>query len=1577
MDRGGNRLYNRGGGAFCIADDLASQKEKGIEEPMGDLTKRILFIHYEDRMLEYVLPGYDDRKVRINLFEKTGIKNFELSLEVWDGVWYITSNSRVRISQNHQVVREARLEPGSIFNGKIYDGEFRFQIRAAALGKEQTEFIKYSLRGRKQIEIGQDTACHIVLSDSHVSRRHAFLFYRNGQWFLEDQSKNGTFLNGKKVGGAAKVHYGDQIGIMDYQFLFLGELMAVNHAGSVISRLEFWDKSQISQRKPYPKKEYFFRAPRFMEPLDVEEVELEAPPVWQEQEKMPAWLTIGPSLTMPIPILLMVLFQIAVAQSSGGGNSPVTYFGMVISVALFSALGIMWTMLRRKYEEDRNDEKKAGRERAYLSYITQNEELLEQKAGFNRRVLEKLYLSSEELLLALKKNPSSLWNRNINHEDFLTIRTGIGPMRLPNEIKTPKQRFSVENDPLTALPRQVREKHELLRQTPKLLDLKGHKIIGVVGEETFLYHFSNSMIVQAAALHSYQDLKMVFVLRPGRWEREWDYVKWLPHAFGNEKKLRYIANSDETWERVQQELISEIKFRQEQEGAAEGGKKKRYAQYLIFITDRERINHSMLYPYMVSDRNFGFTFVLLYGRLGSLPNECLYILENTRRYQGAYRLDESIGKSNMAQFEGVGREAAGDFARMLNAYVLPETGQGGLAESIDYLSMIGIGKVEQWDLLKHYKENRSYEGIRARLGVMPGDRPMYLDIHEKKHGPHGLIAGTTGSGKSELIQTFILSLALNYHPSEVAFILIDYKGGGMAKIFEGMPHVAGMILNLNEEGEDGGVDRNQTRRTLMSIRSELKRREQIFNHFRVNHIDDYMRLYREGRAKEALPHLIIISDEFAELKKEQPEFIKELVSTARVGRSIGVHLILATQKPAGVVDDQIFSNSRFKICLRVQDKSDSNEMLKRPEAAYLSTTGRAYFQLGNNEIFELFQSGYSGAVYEPKEEAASADDDEAVMIGIDGFPAASAPKKREKDSRAAAQIDACIAYIKEMAKSCAIIPAKPLWLPPLPKKISVKELWQMENPKAAQGSIRAAAGLLDNPEQQAQYPLWLDFSSFANLAVVGNQGCGKSTLVQTILYGLVTGYGPSEVNTYIFDFSSGLLKNFELLPHCGKAALLEEEDAVNRTFSYLLKEMKERSRKFKEAGVGSFWEYKKIAEEPMPLIIFVIDNYFAFSENYEKKEDDFITILRGGQRTGIQTIVAVNRINDMKFRLRQNFTKMLPLQLNERMDYSEILGGTLDGFSTSVKGRGLCREEEIYEFQSALASEEETEFGRVRALAEEFKEIAQKYKAGAKKIHVIPEDERYKDFLGNIPKEDLAEGVPLGYEQEEIEPYLERWKDIFCYLVSGVAEEGVRNVLMNFLEYFTLQNRQVYYVSLLPNPLKADCVRRVYKDEEDIFQMLLLLKEQFTARNQWRKRFLEEHGEEEMYDALLKEFEPMYFVMDDFGAFIELIYKSHGKESYFPITELFFREGRGLGIWFIAGMETGKSASAAYTLAYKNFTKQPRGICLGGQLNTQKLFQFSFPISLQAKRLEDNIGCLMENGRPIRVVVPWNRKRER
>ena len=237
------------------------------------------------------------------------------------------------------------------------------------------------------------------------------------------------------------------------------------------------------------------------------------------------------------------------------------------------------------------------------------------------------------------------------------------------------------------------------------------------------------------------------------------------------------------------------------------------------------------------------------------------------------------------------------------------------------------------------------------MGVDAKNDIVYLDLHEKAHGPHGLVAGTTGSGKSEFLQTYILSLATLFHPYEVSFVIIDFKGGGMVNQFKDLPHLAGSITD---------IDGREIDRSLMSIHAELNKRKELFAQAGVNQIDAYIKKYRAKEVRVPLPHLILIVDEFAELKADQPEFMKELISTARIGRSLGIHLILATQKPSGVVDAQIWSNSRFRVCLKVATPEDSKEMLKTPLAAEIREPGRAYLQVGNDEIFELFQSAYSG-----------------------------------------------------------------------------------------------------------------------------------------------------------------------------------------------------------------------------------------------------------------------------------------------------------------------------------------------------------------------------------------------------------------------------------------------------------------------------------------------------------------------------------------------------------------------------------------------------------------------------------------
>ena len=401
--------------------------------------------------------------------------------------------------------------------------------------------------------------------------------------------------------------------------------------------------------------------------------------------------------------------------------------------------------------------------------------------------------------------------------------------------------------------------------------------------------------------------------------------------------------------------------------------------------------------------------------------------------------------------------------------------------------------------------------LKAPIGIDSSGRIIDLDIHERFHGPHGLIAGSTGSGKSELIITYILSLAVNYHPDDVSFILIDYKGGGLTGAFEKrnikLPHLVGTITNIDTVG---------LQRALTSIQSELRRRQRIFYDARTltneGTIDiyKYQRLYHQGIVTKPVPHLLIICDEFAELKQQQEEFLDELISVARIGRSLGVHLILATQKPAGIVNDQIRSNSKFGICLKVQEREDSIDVIKRPDAAEIKKVGQFYLQVGNNEYFVLGQCAWSGAPYYPtsklKKKISNSiefvSDIGAVIKEVDNGSVAIQNSQGE-------ELTNVVEYLYKLAES-EQIKTEQLWLNSIPETIYIDNIKNKYKYKQKAEGIEIAIGEFDDPYNQRQGILTLDLMNQGNILVYGNAESGKENLLSTIIYECIDSYTPED-----------------------------------------------------------------------------------------------------------------------------------------------------------------------------------------------------------------------------------------------------------------------------------------------------------------------------------------------------------------------------------------------------------------------------------------------------------------------------------
>ena len=1525
-----------------------------------EMEKIILYFNFEDKVFEYHLPAIDNRKLVIDLIHRCTTQKCKVNFEVWDGQWKIETNKYVNLMVDGEYIDECALDPSNVIQGVVSSTNEVFTILVARQSNNLANFKKYYIKGQEEYAVGSGADCDIQVFDEFVSNRHTVIYAKCGNWYVKDVSSNGTFLNNRRILGDIKLNVFDNIFISGIRIIFLGNILAINNDEKIkvsipeidISELQIGLQEDEEEYESKENEDYFSRSPRSMEPLISDNVEIEAPPTAQRQKKQPLIFIIGPSVTMPIPIMLSVLFNMNMNTNT---SNPMMYVGTLVSVLTSALIGASWAIAHNKYNKKEEKQDEEARVEGYSKYIDKNKELLEDRHKENKKLLSKQYITTVDLVDVVEKNRNELWNRNINHSDFLTIRLGTGKVKFPANIQIPKERFSLNEDELVEKPFELYEEYKNMEEAPSLLSLRDKKLIGVIGEHKRVLDIARSMIIQIAALHCYTDVKIAF-LSGQEDEEKVKWVKWLPHVFSSDKKIRFIANDANSYQNILYALTSELRTRDEEDDKS----RRKIPHYIVFCTEAELIEKETIYSYITSTKDYGFTFILLYDQMNRLPNECKQIIENRFDFTGAYALDEMKNETNRINFDIVSGSDASKFVRSISGIYVNEASGGEIPSAIDFLEMLQIPNLEQWDLVKHYKENRAYEGLKSFIGITNGNKPMYLDIHEKKYGPHGLIAGTTGSGKSETIMTFILSLVMNYHPDEVAFVLIDYKGGGMAAPFIGLPHIAGTITNIGNDDEAESIDENQTRRALISIKSEIKRRQKIFSKYKINHIDAYIRLYRDGQADGPLPHLIMISDEFAELKKEQPEFIKELVSAARVGRSLGIHLILATQKPAGVVDDEIWSNSRFKICLRVQDKQDSLGMLKRPEAAYITGTGRAYLQIGNDEIFEMFQSGYAGGEYEPTDKIELSQHSEVKMIEIDGSQSVIRVRKQKKGTESISQLDACINYVKEMSRKEGIEWTRPLWLPQLPKNITIKDIEDKYQVNIDDGII-AVFGLIDEPEMQKQSPAFIDFLETANVMIEGSIGMGKTTLLQTILYSLVSKYDSSEVNMYCLDFSSRTMKMFERLPHCGGVAFSEDEESVTRMFKLIMELMEQRKTLFEKLGVGSFVEARKT--ETLPMVLLVIDNFVLLKELYTDLEDVFGMILREGVKFGIQILVTVNSDSDMNYRFRQNISKIIPLYLGEKGKYVDALGQMPEILPYNVKGRGLIKYEGINEYQTALPVAGVDEVARNKELICAFEKIAAEDNGtSTTRIRTIPKDEVYSQFITRC--NDNIKDIPLGYNIDNIaNEYIDLHK-IYCYTVSVSMVKNATFLINNIVFASQVLNNTLYRIG----SVSSGESNVINIDTNEMFEFAKVLRQEFIDRNSYKKSL--NVASTDIRESVRNEFKDLIVIIDNLNEFCSKIYSKDYDEEIYPIMELFIKQGSGLGIYFVGVLEQGDYYQVAATNFGKQFLSSREGLHLGGHLDQQKVFDFPYTLSQQMKGQDINIANQIVDGVCSEIYIP-------
>jgi len=657
----------------------------------------------------------------------------------------------------------------------------------------------------------------------------------------------------------------------------------------------------------------------------------------------------------------------------------------------------------------------------------------------------------------------------------------------------------------------------------------------------------------------------------------------------------------------------------------------------------------------------------------------------------------------------------------------------------------------------------------------------FWDLHEQVHGPHAIVGGTSGSGKSEFLTTFLMGLAINFSPEDIGMLIIDWKGGGIADTLADLPHFMGSITNLDGAG---------TARALASINAELKKRQREFREYGVQNIAGYTKLYRERLTpregvkypQKPLPHLMLVSDEFAELKENVPEFLDELTSVARIGRSLGVHLILATQKPDGVVNDQIDANSKSKVALKMSDEANSRALIKTGDAAHITHAGRGYLRVGESEVYELFQSGYGGVDYQPHATKEETKDERIFHVNPSGQwellydPREDVIDQSHVKEDLPTQLQATIQeIIKNFESSTYKMPDKP-WLPNLGETIVTE---QVKRKKKRNLSI--PLGLLDIPSMQEQKEYFYDLEKSSHTVIFASPGFGKSTTLQTIVVNLAHQNTPEQVHFNLLDFGTNGLLPLKNLPHVADSVRLDEDEKLEKVLLSLHNELESRKKMFQKASVTDFQQYEKKEKIVLPVIVNVLDGYDALADDKRKEKIDILItqILREGAALGIYLLLSANRAGAINARMSANIQTKLILTLVDEMEIRSILGEK--GIAVpSLPGRGqLIVNNAITEIQVYLSVERKNNIDYVDQLIQMSNSMTEAWKGKVPKgVPILPNPLTYQEVKFDCESSELI----LGYSQETTLPFLWNLEHFPLLLVSLYTEEQGYTLLEFFLK---------------------------------------------------------------------------------------------------------------------------------------------------------------------------------------------------
>ncbi|HCA84114.1 MAG TPA: type VII secretion protein EccC [Streptomyces sp.] len=1115
------------------------------------------------------------------------------------------------------------------------------------------------------------------------------------------------------------------------------------------------------------------RPPRSLPPpLPTEELRLEAPPELPRGQQEGVLMQLLPMLGMGSSVVFFFMPNAHPFMRIMGVLMLVSTLAMVIAQVVRHRRGTQGQL--------------ADIRRDYLKYLAQTRRKVRRTARAQRDA--QLYLHpAPEQLWSLVAEGSRVWERRVGDEDFGQARIGLGVQQLATPLVAPDTAPVDELEPLAAgSMQQFLAVHGSLEGLPMAVSLRAFYHVTVSGRPEAAQGVARALVGQLAALHSPEDLMVAVVAGPGAVAR-WDWTKWLPHAqlFGSVdgagSKRLFGDDLGELEQLLTGRLDGRPRFNRE-------GGPLLDQPHLVIVLDGGMVPPDSAFA--APEGLQGVTIVeVVPGELDE-PRGGLSVVVRP----GRLRLESASGASYEGVPDFLSPEAAAALARQL-APLRAGTGDDDepLLANLDFTELLGLGDAAQVDVDRTWRPRSQAERLRVPIGIGEAGQPVMLDLKEAAQdgmGPHGLCVGATGSGKSELLRTLVLGLAVTHSSETLNFVLADFKGGATFAGMSQMPHVAAVITNLSD-------DLTLVDRMGDSIRGELQRRQELLRSSgNYANIHDYEKARAAGAPLEPVASLVLVIDEFSELLTAKPDFIDMFIQIGRIGRSLGVHLLLASQRLEEGRLRGLDTYLSYRVGLRTFSAAESRTALGVPDAYHLpSVPGSGYLKFGTDEMTR-FKAAYVSGTYRSGAAATTGPDDLPIERRPALFTAAPVPvvhtlpdpaallgpSRAEDDALADTVLDVVVRRLDGQG-----VPAHQVWLPPLDKAPALDELLPPLSPTperglhapdyARPGGLVVPLGLIDKPFEQRRELLYQDFSGAAgHMVIVGGPQSGKSTLLRTLISSFALTHTPHEVQFYGLDFGGGALTALADLPHVGGVASRLDPERVRRTVAEVAGVLARREEFFRANSIDSMSTYRRrraageLPGEEWGDVFLVVDGWGAFKQDYDMLEAVITDIAGRGLGYGIHVVVTASRYMEVRAALKDQMLGRLELRLGDTMD-SEFDRKVAANVPKGVPGRGQVPER--LHFMTGLPRIDSS--GTADDLSEATAAFVQSVAGNwhgppAPRVRLLPR----KLPADLLPKgfEFPQQGIAIGIDETNLEPVFVDFETDPFFLVFGESESG-------------------------------------------------------------------------------------------------------------------------------------------------------------------------------------------------------------